>query len=79
MPTVIPITGAATLLRASLDRAGQQTAAVAEQLSRGDADGADFAAAVTELANARLALHTTAFVAYTLDDLATTLLSRPRR
>jgi hypothetical protein len=77
MATVIPITGAATLLRASLDRAGQQTATIAERMG-GDTTS-DFAAAVSELSNAKLTLHATAFVAHTLDELAGGLLSRPRK
>jgi len=75
MPTVIPITGAATLLRASLDHAAEQTTAVADRVASGD----NFAAALSDVVDAKLTFQATAFVAHTLDELAGNLLSLPRR
>jgi hypothetical protein len=79
MSSVAPITGVASLLRDSVERVGGQVQAIAEQVATGDGLTSDYLSAVQGLGQAKLTLHATVLVAQTLDDLASDLLSQPRR
>ena len=73
------ITGAASLLRESVERVGAQVQSIAEQVATGDGLTTDYLSAVRDLGQAKLTLHATVLVAQTLDNLASDLLSQPRR
>lgn len=79
MSSIAPITGAASLLRESVERVGAQVQSIAEQVATGDGLTTDYLSAVRDLGQAKLTLHATILVAQTLDDLASDLLSQPRR
>ena len=68
-------TAAALTALQSFQKVAEQAEAIAERVANGD----DFPAAVRELNHLKLTTQATAAVWHTLDDLAETLLSRPRK
>lgn len=71
-------TAAALTALQSFQKVAEQAEAIAERVASATSDD-DFPAAVRELNHLKLTTQATAAVWHTLDDLAETLLSRPRK